>query len=113
MRKIPCLSGRLPQSAEIFSVIKRDESGLTTICVLKSLMYQSVMLVRAETKCGVTKQKMATKKYKKCYITNESQRIDFYSVEECLKYLHASRMQFSRHVNSCKTLNGFSIRMLS
>jgi hypothetical protein len=60
-----------------------------------------------------TKQKMAQKKYKKCYIINESQRIDFNSVEECLKYLHTSRMQFSRYVNSCKTLNGFSVRMLS
>src|SRR3989344_2639851 len=40
---MPCLLGKLPQSAVIISIIKREESLFTTILDLKLSIYQSVI----------------------------------------------------------------------
>jgi hypothetical protein len=59
-----------------------------------------------------TKQKMAEKKHKKVFIYNDSERINFDSIQQLVDHLHTYRKAFNRFVDSCKTHKGYYIRYI-
>jgi hypothetical protein len=59
-----------------------------------------------------TKLKMRLKKLKKCCAYNDTERLNFESIEQLVDTLKTYRKAFNRYVNSHRTLKGYYIRYI-
>lgn len=59
-----------------------------------------------------TKRKQAIKKYKKILCYNDTESLQFNSIQDFINYFNTYRKAFNRYVNSYRTFKGFYIRYI-